>query len=49
MDDIYAINAAKTELREGYNTADVDRILSLFGGLESRPTARLAHRPVYGQ
>jgi ketosteroid isomerase-like protein len=30
MDDIYAINAAKTELREGYNTADVDRILSAF-------------------
>ena len=30
MDDIYAINAAKTELREGYNTADVDRILSVF-------------------
>lgn len=30
MDDIYAINAAKTELREGYNAADVDRILSVF-------------------
>jgi ketosteroid isomerase-like protein len=30
MSDIYAINAAKTELREGYNTADVDRILSIF-------------------
>jgi len=30
MSDIYAINAAKTELREGYNTADVDRILSVF-------------------
>jgi ketosteroid isomerase-like protein len=30
MDDFYAINAAKTELREGYNTADVDRILSVF-------------------
>ncbi len=30
MDDIYAINAAKTELREGYNTADVDRILAVF-------------------
>jgi ketosteroid isomerase-like protein len=30
MNDIYAINAAKTELREGYNTADVDRILSVF-------------------
>jgi len=30
MDDMYAINAAKTELREGYNTADVGRILSVF-------------------
>jgi hypothetical protein len=30
MNDIYAVNAAKTELREGYNTADVDRILSVF-------------------
>jgi ketosteroid isomerase-like protein len=30
MNDIYSINAAKTELREGYNTADVDRILSVF-------------------
>jgi ketosteroid isomerase-like protein len=26
----YAINAAKTELREGYNSADVDRILAVF-------------------
>jgi ketosteroid isomerase-like protein len=30
MTDIYAINAAKTELREGYNHGDVDRILSVF-------------------
>lgn len=30
MSDAYAINAAKTELREGYNHADVDRILSVF-------------------
>ncbi|HET6216205.1 MAG TPA: hypothetical protein VFE27_04240 [Acidobacteriaceae bacterium] len=30
MDDIYAINAAKPEVREGYNDADVDRILSVF-------------------
>jgi ketosteroid isomerase-like protein len=29
-DGRYAINAAKTELREGYNTADVERILSVF-------------------
>lgn len=25
MDDMYTINAAKTEVREGYNHADVDR------------------------
>jgi ketosteroid isomerase-like protein len=30
MTDVYAINAAKTELREGYNHADVNRILSVF-------------------
>lgn len=30
MDDIYAINLAKTEFREGYNTGDVGRVLSAF-------------------
>ena len=30
MDDYYAINAAKTEIREGYNTGDVSRILAAF-------------------
>jgi ketosteroid isomerase-like protein len=30
LDDRYAINAAKTELREGYNNAEVERILSVF-------------------
>ncbi len=30
LDDRYAINAAKTELREGYNNADVERILAVF-------------------
>jgi ketosteroid isomerase-like protein len=30
MNDIYAINAAKAEFREGYNTGDVDRLLSIF-------------------
>lgn len=30
MDDRYAINTAKTELREGFNNADIERILSLF-------------------
>src|SRR5437763_1777919 len=28
--DEYAISVAKTEYREGYNTADVERILSVF-------------------
>lgn len=28
--DGYAISVAKTEYREGYNTADVDRLLSVF-------------------
>ena len=30
VDDEYAISVAKTEYREGYNTADVDRLLSVF-------------------
>ena len=30
MNDIYAINLAKTEVREGYNTAHVDRIAGVF-------------------
>lgn len=30
MDDVLSINVAKTEFREGYNTADVDRLLSVF-------------------
>jgi ketosteroid isomerase-like protein len=30
MDDIYRINAAKTEFREAYNTGDVDRLLAVF-------------------
>jgi ketosteroid isomerase-like protein len=30
MDDIYSINLAKTELREAYNTGDVERLLSVF-------------------
>ena len=29
-DDIYKINAAKTEFREAYNAGDVDRLLSLL-------------------
>ena len=30
MDDTYAINVAKTEFREGFNTGDVARVLSAF-------------------
>jgi len=29
MDDLYAINAAKTEFREGFNLADTSRILAV--------------------
>ena len=31
MSDEYAISAAKTEYREAYNAADLDRLLSVFG------------------
>lgn len=30
MDDIFQINLAKTQFREAYNTADIDRLLSVF-------------------
>jgi ketosteroid isomerase-like protein len=30
VDDTYAINVAKTEYREGFNTGNADRILSVF-------------------
>jgi ketosteroid isomerase-like protein len=30
VSDIYAINVAKTEFREGYKTGNVDRILAVF-------------------
>ena len=30
MDDTYAINVAKTEYREGFNTGNADRVLSVF-------------------
>ena len=30
MDDTYAINVAKTEYREGFNTGDADRVVSVF-------------------
>jgi ketosteroid isomerase-like protein len=31
MDDRLAINQAKTELRDGFNTGDIERVLSVFG------------------
>jgi ketosteroid isomerase-like protein len=30
MDDVFAINVAKSNYREGFNTADVERVLSVF-------------------
>jgi ketosteroid isomerase-like protein len=30
VDDVYLISLAKTEYREGYNNADVERVLSVF-------------------
>jgi ketosteroid isomerase-like protein len=30
MDDVYAINVAKSRYRDGYNTADVERVVSVF-------------------
>lgn len=30
MSDIYAINFAKTEFREGYNTGDIERLMATF-------------------
>ncbi len=30
LEDRYAINLAKTELREGYNSGDVERVLAVF-------------------
>ena len=47
MDDRYAINVAKTSLREAYNTGDVERILSLFADSFSDMTGGQAS--FYGQ
>jgi len=30
MDDVHRINMAKTELREAYNTGDINRLLAVF-------------------
>ena len=43
MDDVYAINVAKSNYREGFNTSDVERVLSVFAPeftdmSDSRPT-----------
>ena len=43
MDDVYAINVAKSNYREGFNTSDVERVLSVFATeftdmSDSRPT-----------
>jgi ketosteroid isomerase-like protein len=31
MDDVYAINVAKTEFREAYNAGDIERLLAVLG------------------
>jgi uncharacterized protein (TIGR02246 family) len=31
MDDVYAINVAKTDFRDGYNAGDAERVASVFG------------------
>jgi ketosteroid isomerase-like protein len=33
MDDTYGINLAKTELREAYEAADVDRLIAVFSSV----------------
>jgi ketosteroid isomerase-like protein len=41
MDDVYAINVAKTEIREAYNTGDVKRLLAILDdGLIDYPEGR---------
>ena len=30
MDDVYAINLVRTEMREGYNTGEIERVLAVF-------------------
>ncbi len=46
MDDHYAINVAKTELREGYNSGDVERILAVFA--DSFTDMRTGQASFYG-
>lgn len=40
MDDVHEINVAKTELREAYNTGDVDRLLAIYAPWASRTCPR---------
>src|SRR5215831_6549805 len=30
MDDVYAINVAKSQYRDGFNTGNIDQVLSVF-------------------
>lgn len=46
LDDHYAINAAKTELREGYKNGDVERILAVFA--DSFTDMRTGQASFYG-
>ena len=39
MDDAYAIRLAKTELRDAYNTGDVNRVLSVYADAYSDMSA----------
>jgi ketosteroid isomerase-like protein len=51
MDDTYAINVAKTEYREGFNTGDADRVVSVFApeftdNSDGRPSRYGADAPI---
>jgi ketosteroid isomerase-like protein len=51
MDDTYAINVAKTEYREGFNTGDANRVVSVFApeftdNSDSRPSRYGKDAPV---
>ena len=47
MDDTYAINVAKTEFREGFNSGNPDRVLSVFAAEFTDNSARRPSR--YGK
>jgi hypothetical protein len=46
LDHYYAINVAKTELREGYKNGDVERILAIFA--DSFTDMRMGQASFYG-